>query len=155
MGSRSACTVTVSQSQKCDGEMVNLKFGEYLRKIICQSLTLRVWQKQSEYQQQESGQPIRQFLLHISRNAPYLPHKFCITFVFHFSWVLQPSQEKLKTMIMQNLRGQIRCIMGDVQVAYNLLVTISDALQTSFPRLSPTRPYRARETSGRDPWERG
>ena len=22
---------------------------------------------------------------------------FCITFVFHFSWVLQPSQEKLKT----------------------------------------------------------
>ena len=26
------------------------------------------------------------------------PPKFCITFVFHFSWVLQPSQEKLKTM---------------------------------------------------------
>ena len=45
--------------------------------------------------------------------------------------------------------------MGDVQVAYNLLVTISDVLQTSFPGLSPTRPYRARETSARDPWERG
>ena len=29
------------------------------------------------------------------------PPKFCITFVFHFSWVLQPSQEKLKTMRMQ------------------------------------------------------
>ena len=26
----------------------------------------------------------------------------CITFVFHFSWVSQPSQEKLKTMLMQN-----------------------------------------------------
>ena len=26
--------------------------------------------------------------------------KFCITFVFHFSWVLQSSQEKLKTMDM-------------------------------------------------------
>ena len=24
------------------------------------------------------------------------PPKFCITFVFHFSWVLQPSSEKLK-----------------------------------------------------------
>ena len=27
--------------------------------------------------------------------------KFCITFAFHFSWVLQPFQEKLKTMLMQ------------------------------------------------------
>ena len=33
------------------------------------------------------------------------PPKFCITFVFHFSWVLQPSQEKLKTMLMQNFLG--------------------------------------------------
>ena len=55
--------------------------------------------------------------LHICHNAPYLPPKFCITFVFHFSWVLQPSQEKLKTMLMQNFRGQKRC-MGDVQVAH-------------------------------------
>ena len=46
------------------------------------------------------------------------PPKFCTTFVFHFSWVLQPSQEKLKTMLMQNFGGQIRCIMGDVQVRY-------------------------------------
>ena len=33
--------------------------------------------------------------LHISHNAPYLPPppppKFCITFVFYFSWVLQPN----------------------------------------------------------------
>ena len=55
-----------------------------------------------------------------SRNAPDLPppppppppkKKFCLTFVFHFSWVLQPSQEKLKTKLMQNFGGQIRCIM--------------------------------------------
>ena len=44
---------------------------------------------------------------HISHNAPYL----------HFSWVLQPSQEKLKTMLMQNFGGQIRCIMGNAEVA--------------------------------------
>ena len=31
--------------------------------------------------------------------------KNSITFVFHFSWVLQPSQEKLKTMLMQNFEG--------------------------------------------------
>ena len=56
---------------------------------------------------------------HISHNAPYLlPPNSCITFVFHFSWVLQPSQEKLKTMLMQNVGGQIRCLMGNVAVAY-------------------------------------
>ena len=44
------------------------------------------------------------------------PPEFCTTFVFHFSWVLQPSQEKLKTMLMQNFfwGGQIngRCARG-------------------------------------------
>ena len=51
------------------------------------------------------------------------PPKFCTTF-FHISYVVQPSQEKMKTMLMQNLEGgqgwvwQIRCIMEDVQVAY-------------------------------------
>ena len=51
------------------------------------------------------------------------PAKFYITFVFHFSWVLQPSDEKLKTILMQNKGGggQIRCIMGDVQVAYSVI----------------------------------
>ena len=36
---------------------------------------------------------------HISHNAPYLPPapcpKFYITYVFHFSWLLQPSQEEI------------------------------------------------------------
>ena len=63
--------------------------------------------------------------LHISHNAPYfppppppqkLPNRVCLFFL-HFSWVSQPSQEKLKTMLMQNFGGQIRCIMGDVHVA--------------------------------------
>ena len=36
---------------------------------------------------------------------------------FNFSWELQSSQEKLKTMLMQNFGGQTRCILGDyVQV---------------------------------------
>ena len=38
--------------------------------------------------------------LHIFYNAPYLlSPKSNITSVFHFSWVLQPSQENLKTML--------------------------------------------------------
>ena len=48
----------------------------------------------------------------------YLP-KFCITFVFHFSWVLQSFQQKLKPMLLQNFGGQMRCIIGDVQKAYS------------------------------------
>ena len=68
--------------------------------------------------------------LQISYNTPCLPPppKFSITFVFHFSWVLQPSQEKLKTMFMQRFfflerggagtgEGQARCIVGDLQVS--------------------------------------
>ena len=48
------------------------------------------------------------------------PPKFCVTFVFHFSWVLQASQAKLKTMPLKNFGGQIRCIMEfeNVEVAY-------------------------------------
>ena len=53
--------------------------------------------------------------LHISHNTPCLPpspsapppkQKYFLTFVFNFFWVLQLSQEKLKTMLMQNLGGK-------------------------------------------------
>ena len=50
---------------------------------------------------------------------------FCITFGFHFSWVLvQPFREELKTMLMQNFEGgggrganKVSFGTGDVQVA--------------------------------------
>ena len=46
------------------------------------------------------------------------PHsKFCITFFFHFSRVLQPSQGKLKTMLIRNVWGANKVIMGNVEVA--------------------------------------
>ena len=40
--------------------------------------------------------------LHISHNTPCFPPKFFITFVFNFFCVFRCSQEKLKTMLMQN-----------------------------------------------------
>ena len=43
--------------------------------------------------------------LHIPIMHPICPPRFCETFVFHFSWRLQPSQEKLKTMLVQNFGG--------------------------------------------------
>ena len=54
------------------------------------------------------------------------PPKFCVTCLFHFSWVLQSSKEKLKTILMQNFGGQIRCIMRECKwrmgvVDYNLV----------------------------------
>ena len=54
--------------------------------------------------------------LTIFHNAVYLPpqilHNLCFS--------LPSSQEKLKIILMPNfIGGQIRCIMGDVQVAYN------------------------------------
>ena len=62
--------------------------------------------------------PVFLYCIHHSTSPP--PQKIYITFVFHFSWVLQPSQEKLKTMLMQTFGGQIRCIMGNVEVVYML-----------------------------------
>ena len=46
------------------------------------------------------------------------PPEFCINFDFHFSWVLKPSQQKLKTMVMQNFEGAnmahfVRCASGE------------------------------------------
>ena len=50
--------------------------------------------------------------LHLSHSAPYLlrpppsPPKNGITFVVHLSWVLQPSQEKFKTMLRKIWGGK-------------------------------------------------
>ena len=68
--------------------------------------------------------PRRKFLvvapdIHVKFYLPrarYLPSpKFCVSIVFNFSWDGCNTQEKWKTQVMQNLGGQIRCIMGDVQ----------------------------------------
>ena len=43
--------------------------------------------------------------MQFSHNAPYLPPNISHNLVFHFSCVLQSSQEKLKTMLRQNSGG--------------------------------------------------
>ena len=58
-------------------------------------------------------------LAHLSFICPP-PKKFCISIVFNFSWDGCSTQEKWKTKVVQNSGGQIRCIIGDVQVAYLL-----------------------------------
>ena len=62
--------------------------------------------------------------LQICHNAPIPPPPLPAQILHnqvasHFSWVLQPSQEKLKTMLMQNLGEQIRSIMGKMEVAFS------------------------------------
>ena len=69
------------------------------------------------------------------------PPKFYITFVFHFSWVLQSSQEKLKTMVILCklflVGGQTRCarIVGDLQMT-NKCFTGEDggSIEPTLPR---------------------
>ena len=55
--------------------------------------------------------------LHFFHNAPYLPPKIWHKYCFNFSWDGCNTQEKWKTKVMQNVEGQIRCIIGDVQAA--------------------------------------
>ena len=69
--------------------------------------------------------------LHISHNASYLPPKILHNILFHFSWVLQLSEEKLKTTLVQNFGGQIRCIMGDVRVVYALHFLVNSLLSST------------------------
>ena len=60
-------------------------------------------------------------LLAIPENTILLfvcPPKFCISIVFVFSWDHCKSQEKLETMLMQNLGGQTKSIMVFSGVAY-------------------------------------
>ena len=56
--------------------------------------------------------------LHISHNAPYLPpqifHNLCFSFLLS---ILAVPREMENNMLNAKLWGQIRCIMGDVQVA--------------------------------------
>ena len=83
--------------------------------------------------------PCNTYLIYATWTSPIMhlfcpppPPQFCITFVFHFSWVLLPSQENLKTMFMQNFGGQIWCIMmGDVQVAYSAEQPLSEVQKLS------------------------
>ena len=56
--------------------------------------------------------------LHIFHNAPYLPSRVCISIDFNLYWDGCNTQEKWKTKVMQNFKGQVRCIMGNVEVAY-------------------------------------
>ena len=48
--------------------------------------------------------------------------KFCITFVFNFSWGDCKSQEKLKTMLIQNFGGTTKSIMVFLPVQYHLQI---------------------------------
>ena len=41
-----------------------------------------------------------------------------LTQIWELKRVLQPFQEKLKTILILNFGGQIGCIMGNVEVAY-------------------------------------
>ena len=67
------------------------------------------------------------FCLHANCTSPIMhliclppppsPPQIGVSIVCNFSWDGN-TQEKWKTKVMQNFGGQIRCIMGDVQVAY-------------------------------------
>ena len=47
-----------------------------------------------------------------------VPPKFCISIVLNFSWRNCESQEKLKTMLMQNFGGATKSIMVFLKKAY-------------------------------------
>ena len=62
--------------------------------------------------QERSNSPLAHPILHL-----VCPAKFCIGIVFDFSWDHWNTQEKNETQrLMQNILGQTRCTMADVQI---------------------------------------
>ena len=70
--------------------------------------------------------------------APSPPPPILRSLCFQLSWVLQSSQGKLKTLLMQNLWGKTKCIKGDVQVAnYVIWFTRTVLMLSTSNRLPP------------------
>ena len=66
------------------------------------------------------------------------PLKLYMRIVFSFSWELCTAQEKLKTKVMQNYRGQTMCNMRNMSLANYC----SMALDSNIPRKWKTLNYR-------------
>ena len=62
--------------------------------------------------------PLHQF--RIPHDAPYLSPKILYNLCFSFLQGITAAQEKLKTTLMRNFGEQIRCIMGNIGVAYRI-----------------------------------
>ena len=87
---------------------------------------------------------------HLSRPPPPPPLKktIYIIIVSNFSWVLQWSLEKSKTMVMQNYGGKTRCIMVCVKM-------VSEFANIKFcGRLGQNRPKMQFETTPFNPVSR-
>ena len=70
--------------------------------------------------------------------CPLPPPPILRSLCFQLSWVLQSSQGKLKTLLMQNLWGKTKCIKGDVQVAnYVIWFTRTVLMLSTSNRLPP------------------
>ena len=63
------------------------------------------------------------------------PPKFCITFIFHFFWALQPSQEKLKNNAYAKFLGANKVHYGNVEMAYIERGHLPDTFRFQFPSL--------------------
>ena len=82
-----------------------------------------------------TGTRIRQ--LHFFYSTPYLPppppkkKKFCIAFVFNFSWVLHSSKEKLKIMLTvffsKNAAALIKYFYGKMRLLFEGSVYFSES----------------------------
>ena len=66
------------------------------------------------------------------------PPKLYMRIVFNFSWEHCNAQEKLKTKVMPNYRGQTMCNMRNMQIANEC----SMALDSNFPRKWKTLNYK-------------
>ena len=79
---------------------ISFWFSQYVYVLQCLSFRVFHFLGKLPYKAKEYSFAICTFLVYYTPPPPPAPAKVCITFVFNFSWVLQWSQEKLKTILM-------------------------------------------------------
>ena len=73
---------------------------------------------------------------------PVHPPKFCKSIVFNLFWDDRKTQDKLKTIVMQNFGGQTKCIMDNVTMLnWPLRGCAGELCKDLLPRPSPP-PFR-------------
>ena len=72
----------------------------------------------------------------------YTPQKFCKSIVFNLFWDDRKTQDKLKTMVMQNFVSQTKCNMDNVTMLnWPLRGCAGELCEDLLPRPSPP-PFR-------------
>ena len=88
-----------------------------------------------------SRSPYSPFALLLQYTLIVCPPKFCITFVFNFSWVMHSSQEKLKIMLTVKHGSYLRAAFISLKAGHKARTVLTVVILRSNPALRTPHYY--------------